>query len=416
MSPTDHAQLYAMHDQARRFYTRGWGGAKDRDVARFFAEVERRGVTTETFSKYQVGYAAPSWTALTNHLRGLGYTNEQLLESGLGMKTSRNTVVDRFRDRVMFPITSAAPAGELGRVVGFSGQSLDPRAGAEGAPPRYLDSPVTPIYRKGEHTFGLGSMPELDGRAAGATPVLVEGRWDVLAVTSTDPGSFYGVAPGGTALTQHQANLLAASATGRGLIVAPDEDEPGRAAAIAAYPLLRAAGLHPDRAPGVPGHDPSDLLGQYGPSTLAASLRAAATRPLVAAVLEDTMSRYRDRLQWPEGRVAAARAVAPILADLPPGVASWQMNELASAHGLDHDLLMREYLAVDAGGADARGRADSGEPSTQPLTNRASAASLTAAAYPAPLSGAPSLDTAPPATPAPAPATAQLAASGRRLQ
>ncbi|NHC16112.1 toprim domain-containing protein [Motilibacter deserti] len=416
MSPTDHAQLYAMHDQAQRFYTRGWGGAQNRDIARFLSEVQRRGITTETFTKYQVGYAAPSWTALTSHLRGLGYTDEQLLESGLGLKTSRDTVVDRFRDRVMFPVTSAAPAGELGHVVGFSGRSLDPNAGAEGAPPRYLDSPATPIYRKGEHVFGLGSMPELDGRAAGAVPVLVEGRWDVLAVTSADPGRYYGVAPGGTALTQHQAHLIAASAVGRGVIVAPDEDEAGRAAALAAYPLLRAAGVHPDRAPGVPGHDPSDLLAQYGPATLASSLAAAQTRPLVAAVLGDTVSRHRDRLQWAEGRVAAARAVAPILADLPPAVARWQMNELASAHGLDHDLLMREYLAAQTAGGDARGRAGSDEPSQRQMTTPATAASLAATAYPAPLSGAPRLDNPLPVTAAPAPAIAQLAASGRRLR
>ncbi len=144
-------------------------------------------------------------------------------------------MLDRFRDRLMFPVHD--PAGE--HVVAFLGRALDPT----GDTPKYLNSPATALYCKGEVLYGLGAQPTRQALAAGARPVLVEGALDAIAVTTTGVGRHVGVAPSGTALTAGQVTALDRATgplAGRGVTVAFDSDPASRQAALRAYPLLRA--------------------------------------------------------------------------------------------------------------------------------------------------------------------------------
>src|SRR5664280_1221381 len=160
------AALARLHADAAAFYTAQLAAGSP-DAARAAALLTARAVPAAAVAGYELGYAPPGWTALVDHLRTRGYTDAQLLDAGVGLRTRRGTVVDRFRDRLMFPVRD--PGGQ--RVVGFLGRAL---VEAEDTP-RYLNSPATALYRKGEVLYGLGAEPTRQALAAGARPVLVEG-------------------------------------------------------------------------------------------------------------------------------------------------------------------------------------------------------------------------------------------------
>ena len=327
---------------------------------------------------YQVGYAPPGWTALTDHLHGLGYTDPQLLAAGVGLASRRGTVLDRFRDRIIFPVHD--PAGE--QIVAFLGRALDP----VGDTPKYLNSPETALYRKGEVLYGLGAQPTRQALAAGARPVLVEGALDAIAVTTTGQGRHVGVAPSGTALTAGQITALDRAAgplSAKGVTVAFDSDPAGRQAALRAYPLLRAASTWPTTTDLPDGHDPASLAQQHGTAALTAALQAA--RPLAELVIDERLARWAGRLDWPEGRIGAARDAARLLATLPPEHVGPQVQRLADRLGLDPATITGAVLDALTG-PDADTGHDEHPPlqaaRDQPPSVRPSPARLAAAGYP----------------------------------
>src|SRR5660397_245780 len=127
---------------------------------------------------------------------------------------------------------SRDPGGQ--RIVGFLGRALVESEDT----PRYINSPATALYRKGEVLYGLGAEPTRQALAAGARPVLVEGPLDAIAVTGAGGGRYASVAPCGTALTAVQVTVLdthAGPLADRGVIAAFDHDPGGRQAALRAY-------------------------------------------------------------------------------------------------------------------------------------------------------------------------------------
>ena len=210
----------------------------------------------------------------------------------------------------MLPVRD--PGGE--RVVGFLGRAVTE---AEDVP-KYLNSPETALYRKGELLYGLGAGPARDALAGGARPVLVEGPLDAIAVTAAGNGRYVGVAPCGTALTPAQVAALdqrAGPLTGRGVVTAFDNDPGGRDAALRAFDVLRTTGAWPSAAVLPEGHDPASLAEAPGAGALRAALDAA--RPLADLVLDERLAAWADRLHWVEGRAGALRDAARLLATFP---------------------------------------------------------------------------------------------------
>jgi DNA primase len=195
------------------------------------AYLAKRGITAAAMREWHIGYAPRQWTALTSHLRRLGHPDDTIQAAGLARVSSRGTLIDHFRDRVMLPVHD-----EHGTLAGFIGRA---RPGAGPDVPKYLNSPATGTYQKGDLLFGLHYAR--DHLARGATPVIVEGPVDAIAVTLADRGRYAGLAPCGTALTTRQAEALgrAADLDRAGVLVAFDDDTAGRKAAIRAYEILR---------------------------------------------------------------------------------------------------------------------------------------------------------------------------------
>ncbi len=270
------------------------------------AYLSKRGIDPDGLPEaWPVGYAPPGWTRLTDRLRREGFPDQALLDAGLARRCSRGTLIDVFRDRVIFPVHDRD-----GRVAGLIGRDLsgDPRA------PKYLNTRETPLFAKGSLLYGLHEGTSV--AAASVQPVLVEGPLDVLALTTRDGGRrLLPVAPSGTAVTPTQARLIAEHAgSGGSVVVAMDPDAPGQAAALAAGEQLRRAGAQVRLAALPPGCDPADYLAAGRDIGV---FHAAAAIPLVVGQLRAIIAAAGDSMQWVEGRLDAARAMADTLTAYP---------------------------------------------------------------------------------------------------
>ena len=164
--------------------------------------LERRGMESETIKKFELGYAPPGWNGLLGLLEKSGVSKEEMFQSGLVIKkeaTSQQAKAftqgyDRFRDRIMFPISS-----NRGQVIAFGGRAL-----TDEQMPKYLNSPETPWFSKGRTLFGFDKTREAASRLD--LLVLVEGYFDVLALYQA--GVQHVAAPLGTALTQDHVQTI----------------------------------------------------------------------------------------------------------------------------------------------------------------------------------------------------------------
>jgi DNA primase len=272
------------------------------------AYLRERGITAEAMGDWHIGYAPGGWTALTSYLRGRGHDDDAIQAAGLARLSSRGTLIDHFRDRVMLPVHDGQ-----GNLAGFIGRA---RPGAGPAVPKYLNGPATSTYQKGDLLFGLH---QAGGHLArGATPVIVEGPFDAIAVTLADPGHYAGLAPCGTALTSRQAAALsrAADLHHTGVLVAFDDDTAGHKAAIRAYGILRPIG---DRLQSVTlsGKDPAEILETEGAAALQTILQDR-VRPLSAIVIDAHLGPWERRLRDPAGPLLAMRSTATLIAGLLP--------------------------------------------------------------------------------------------------
>jgi DNA primase len=175
-------------------------------IKREFAETARkylkqRGITADVAKRWQLGYAPDEWDAFGSWARGRGYDARDLIASGL-VTTNEDadgrpgqTSYDRFRRRIMFPICN-----DVGEVIAFSGRILQKEA--ERA--KYLNSPETPLFRKGSVLFGLDKTKRALIEANSA--IVCEGQLDLI--TLFEAGITNVVAPQGTAFTENQARIL----------------------------------------------------------------------------------------------------------------------------------------------------------------------------------------------------------------
>lgn len=225
-----------------------------------------RAISPATQLQFRLGYASPDRFALKEHLGKLGISVEDMVETGLLVAGDDIPVpYDRFRDRVMFPITDLR-----GRVIAFGGRALE-----KDVPAKYLNSPETPLFHKGDNLYNHQTARKAthDGSAL----IVVEGYIDVIAmVTAGFAGT---VAPLGTALTENQLALLWKMADEP--ILCFDGDRAGQKAAYRAADLAL-----PFLAPGkslrfalLPeGQDPDDLARSGGRGAIEEVIGAA--RPL----------------------------------------------------------------------------------------------------------------------------------------
>jgi DNA primase len=226
-----------------------------------------RAITPATQLQFRLGYAPPDRFALKEHLGAQGISTDDMVEAGLLVGGDDIPVpYDRFRDRVMFPITDAR-----GRVIAFGGRALE-----KDVPAKYLNSPETPLFHKGDNLYNLSTARQATHN--GSPLIVVEGYVDVIAMVTAGFGG--AVAPLGTALTENQLALLWKMADEP--ILCFDGDRAGqkaayRAADLALPALLPGKSLRFALLP--EGQDPDDLARSGGRVAIEEVISAA--RPLV---------------------------------------------------------------------------------------------------------------------------------------
>jgi len=249
-----------------------------------------------------------------SHLSALGHGDGVIEAAGLGRRSSRGTLIDHFRDRVMLAIRD-----EHGTIAGFIGRA-HPHAGP--AVPKYLNSPETPAFTKGDLLFGLSEARS--DLARGAVPVIAEGPFDAIAISTATTGRYAGVAPCGTALTTRQAAALARTADlpRTGVLVALDGDRAGRAAAVRAHTVLLSVTGNAAAVILPPGRDPADILQTDGAAALS-NLIQHHVEPLAQVVIDAHLDNWDSHLDHPEGQLWAMRSAARVIAtQLPPETAN----------------------------------------------------------------------------------------------
>ena len=189
----------------------------------------------EILEKYRIGWSAPTWRGLLNHVQqNSSVTQERLIQSGLVIqKEDGSTVYDRFRGRVLFPIKDLH-----GNIIGFGGRAI-----AEGDNPKYLNSPETILYQKSETLFGIDQAKQAIRRENQV--ILVEGYFDQMR--AVQHGVEHVVATCGTALTAKQAGMLRNHAETAILVF--DSDPAGRSATEKGFDILLEHGLNVVRTP-----------------------------------------------------------------------------------------------------------------------------------------------------------------------
>lgn len=274
-------KLYEICEEAARLYRRCLLdpalGRQARDLLR------RRGIGEEVEERFGLGFAPPGWDFLTSRLER-AFGRDALRTAGLALERETGGVYDRFRERLVVPLRLPS-----GRVVGFGGRATGDEE------PKYLNSPETPVYRKGQFLFGLGeARGSLRDRQEA---VLVEGYFDCLVLHQA--GFTAAVAAAGTAVTADQARLLARYV--ERVVVALDGDAAGQTASRRALGPLLSAGVEVRVARLPVGDDPDSFVRERGAAAFAEALEAAASP---AAFLCATAG---------EGAAAHAEAVARVL-------------------------------------------------------------------------------------------------------
>ena len=209
--------------------------------------LKKRAISKEIISEFRLGYAPDKWRGITDYLREHEIDLERAVQAGLIIPKKGGGYYDRFRGRVMFPILNLRE-----QVIGFGGRVLDDSL------PKYLNTPETPVFHKGEFPYGLHASFKAIRQKGVA--VIVEGYMDLLALRRH--GLDEVVATLGTALTGQHIRKIKGYA--KEAVVVFDSDEAGRNAALRSLPLFLNEGL-PARAVVLPnGHDPDSFVNRNG--------------------------------------------------------------------------------------------------------------------------------------------------------
>jgi len=369
-TPADGAQhrarerLLALHNEAAQFFH---SCLKAKPGARALAYLQDRGVSPQSLDDFLLGYAPEAWDALLISLEKRGFSAKELARSGLAVTRQDGGFYDRFRNRVIFPIRDAT-----GRVIAFGGRAL-----ADDQQPKYLNSPETMLFQKGQTLWAFDRARRAIADANRA--IIVEGYLDAIACH--EAGFTETVATMGTALTRDHVELLRRRVNR--LLLAFDSDSAGLAAALRGREFFQEAGLDVWVVSLPEGMDPDNVIRLRGPDSFRSVLEAAA--PMVEWELARLLAEADGKGE--RGEMNALRQAVASLARVPAGVEReyyirWLAQQVASSQSPDRlktmETAVREELARQSTREDAAGRRTpsaptGGERSSQTATGRPAA-------------------------------------------
>lgn len=248
------SRLYKdMHALAAEHYLANLAGPAGKGCREY---LDRRGVTPEIREKYGLGFSLDDFHGLHTFLRGKGLAEERGVEAGLLTGNDRGNIYDRFRGRLMFPIRDLS-----GQVIAFGGRIIEKKREDD---PKYVNSSDSPIYKKGEHLYGLYEARGAIAKVRKA--VVTEGYMDALSLRQF--GWEHAVGVLGTALTESQVKRLSGFSQQVELVF--DGDAAGRKAALRSAEMFLQAGLNCVVVTLPDGEDIDSLLKSGGPEAFKA--------------------------------------------------------------------------------------------------------------------------------------------------
>ena len=296
------AQFFSLNDAACNYFVQLLNDPTDGATARRY--LEGRGIAEEIIQRFKLGFAPNSWDGLLRYLNStMKVSDATLEEAGLVRRRAESTgVYDLFRNRLMVPIMD-----DQGRVVAFGGRTLgDDQV-------KYLNSPETPIYVKGQHLYGFNLAK--DAIKAKDAVIVVEGYFD--AISLHQHGFDNAVATLGTALTEQQAKMLVRYTESKRVFLSFDSDQAGIKAVERGVETINqiAEGVGIDlrviRIPG--GKDPDECLRADGGTAAFADAMAKAPH-YIDFELRQALQGADTRTHT--GRLEAAARIVPILAQI----------------------------------------------------------------------------------------------------
>lgn len=259
------------------------------------AYLDSRGIGYETARKFGLGFASDSWEQLLNALKEKGFSEADIEKTGLiGIRKNVTGFYDKFRNRLIFPIVDTRS-----RVIGFGGRVLDKSL------PKYLNSPDTVVFNKGNHLYGLNIIDKNKNRKK---IMLVEGYMDVISLHAN--GIDYAVASLGTALTETQAKLL--KRYGDDIYICYDGDQAGIRATERAIDVMQRMDLEPRIVMLPEEMDPDDFIKR---NSLAAFEKKVA-ESLNYIDFKVYILKGKHDLASPEGKIRFTQEAARMLKEL----------------------------------------------------------------------------------------------------
>lgn len=304
--PQDKDELARMGMSRKRVYEMNLAAAKffrdnllDQNIgfeAMNYLAGQRR-LSPAIIKRFGLGFAPNNFFALTNHMRSLGFTEQELIDGFLCGKSQKGNLYDYFRNRVIFPIIDVT-----GNVIAFGGRVMDD------SKPKYLNSSDTPGFKKSKNLFALNYAKNHCSEQL----ILCEGYMDVIALHSA--GVENAVATLGTALTAEQARMITKYT--KKVILLYDSDDAGQRATDRAIQILSEVGLEVRILKLNGAKDPDEYIRKYGADRFRALLGESRTgfdfKVSRAIVGLD--------LQIPEDRIKASKAICDIIAESASGV------------------------------------------------------------------------------------------------
>ena len=297
----NRSRLVAANAAAAKFYQEELGKPGPAQVGREF--LTGRGFDKAAAELFGVGYAPDEWDALYKHLKGLGYSEVELNTAGLIKEGSRGNYIDRYRNRLIWPVKDIS-----GDVVGFGARKLAGDDKDQG--PKYLNTSETPIYKKSQLLYGLDMAKKEIAKKRQV--VIVEGYTDVMAAHLA--GVTTAVATCGTAFGDDHIRiirrLLMDDDAFRGEVIFTfDGDAAGQKAALRAFDDDQKFVAQTFVAVAANGMDPCELR-QSGGDEAVRDLVARRV-PLFEFAMKSVIAGYDTKT--PEGRVSALNQVAPLI-------------------------------------------------------------------------------------------------------
>lgn len=287
------SRILEINRETARFYHRILMGEEGKAGLSYLTG---RGLSLRTIRHFGLGFSPAGRFQLCDHLRGMGYSDEELITANVAFKSRSGRAMDRFNNRVMYPIIDLR-----GNVIAFGGRILTDEK------PKYINTNDTPVYHKSNGLFAMNFAKNTDSGQL----ILAEGYMDVISLHQA--GFTQAIASLGTSLTIEQARLISRYA--KEVVICYDSDSAGQKATARAIPILREAGLLV-RVMSVPdGKDPDEFIRSHGEE---GRLRFQKLLDACGNDVEYQLQKLKSQqnIQTESGRVQYLNAAAEVLAGI----------------------------------------------------------------------------------------------------